>query len=933
MRRQTFWIAMAFFIACNLGGSPSVAAEPTPSQTVTGVEWAGPYRLPEDLVRSAIGDLTGHAYSREAIRESLARLWSLGIFSEAWVEEVSEPGGVRLHFHLTRRPYIRTITWTGKFGLGSDILAAAATLYIGGDGSPERLERARRDLLNQYKREGFFAAEVAISAKEDPGTNARDLSIVFQAGDRATIGTVHIHGAEHISEGLLKTPKGLRKGDDYREEAVRTGARALEERLRQDGFFVARITEGEPAWDRATNQVDVDLEVTPGPRYQVEFTGNAALRAPVLREALTFSASGMVDDLEVRSSAERLEAIYRQQGYAFAQVTGSMEGEPPVIRFHVTEGPQVTVESISLFGNRAFPSKELLSTIGTEPAGILRKGLFRQEQVDQDLLVLLGFYRSKGFPDANVGPAMVEFTAEKERANIRIPIVEGSRVRLGAVTVEGDTVLTTKEILAELPVKPGDFWDPARAEEGQRLIRRLYARKGYLGTKITYESSRRDEAVNLTYRIVEGGQTRIGLIRISGLVLTKEQVVRRELPFRSGDPFNPDALLQAESFLMGIRPIQQLPEFRGELPAPQLFERVQIGPLQPPPTPFADVEVKLQEGKPWWLDVAGGYATDVGPRATVQIGNDNLFGTGRRLSIKEQVYAGGGQQNTPGDETSLVYGEPWVFGTRWYGEGTLFRQQRSELGYKFQQFGGTVGIQRPILTDRIRGLYEGLQYRLTEITNYDVDPSLAAADVQSGSQTVASIASTTVLDRRDNILNPSQGGLHVLTLQGGGFVLGSDVNFVKSEIATTWYLNWVPPTVLALSARIGLATPLGSTSSLVIQDRFFAGGDTTIRGYPQNKVGPLDSSGNPTGGNARILLNTEWRFPIWRWIGGAIFLDTGSVTPNVSDLSLSTFKTGVGASLRLITPVGPLRLDFGYALNHIPGENRWQLSFGVGNPF
>jgi len=156
---------------------------------------------------------------------------------------------------------------------------------------------------------------------------------------------------------------------------------------------------------------------------------------------------------------------------------------------------------------------------------------------------------------------------------------------------------------------------------------------------------------------------------------------------------------------------------------------------------------------------------------------------------------------------------------------------------------------------------------------------------------------------------------------------------VKSELASAWYLNWFPPTVLALSGRIGLATPLGKTLDLVIQDRFFAGGDTTIRGYPQNKVGPLDSSGNPTGGDARILFNAEWRFPIWRWIGGAIFLDTGTVTPKVSDLSLSAFRTGVGASLRLITPVGPIRLDFGYALNPIPGETRWQLYFGVGNSF
>jgi outer membrane translocation and assembly module TamA len=98
-------------------------------------------------------------------------------------------------------------------------------------------------------------------------------------------------------------------------------------------------------------------------------------------------------------------------------------------------------------------------------------------------------------------------------------------------------------------------------------------------------------------------------------------------------------------------------------------------------------------------------------------------------------------------------------------------------------------------------------------------------------------------------------------------------------------------------------------------------------------VGPLDSQGDPLGGNAMVVANAEWRFPIWRVLGGAVFFDAGTVTSEVRQLALDTFRLGTGGSLRIITPVGPLRFDIGYALTPIPGEDRLQFYFALGNPF
>jgi outer membrane protein insertion porin family len=159
------------------------------------------------------------------------------------------------------------------------------------------------------------------------------------------------------------------------------------------------------------------------------------------------------------------------------------------------------------------------------------------------------------------------------------------------------------------------------------------------------------------------------------------------------------------------------------------------------------------------------------------------------------------------------------------------------------------------------------------------------------------------------------------------------VDFVKFRLEDSWFIPWPPPTVLAFSTRLGLAAPYGRSDALVIEDRFKAGGSTTVRGYKLDKVGPLDFAGNPVGGNLQLLLNLEWRFPIYRWLGGVTFFDAGAVTPEIKDFSFNDFFPGVGGGLRITTPIGPIRLDVGYALRQVRQDTRIQVYLTIGQAF
>ena len=160
------------------------------------------------------------------------------------------------------------------------------------------------------------------------------------------------------------------------------------------------------------------------------------------------------------------------------------------------------------------------------------------------------------------------------------------------------------------------------------------------------------------------------------------------------------------------------------------------------------------------------------------------------------------------------------------------------------------------------------------------------------------------------------------------------LEFLKARLETHWFFDWLRPTVVAVSARLGLAGPLRDAADLPIEERFLAGGGATVRGYRENRLGPLDDKGNPTGGNALAIFNLEWRFPLWRWLGGALFVDTGALASEVSRLGFEDLKTGIGAGLRVATPVGPLRVDVGYPLDSVARQDRvLRLYLSVGHAF
>ncbi len=897
-----------------------------PPPMVTAVEVVSRHQLNGPPVDQFLTDLPGHPFSRARVRESLDRLWALGIFDGVEVESVEEPGGVRLRFRVSRRPFLESLTWVGNLGVDAPDLAGAAALALGGPAEPARLERARNEVLARLRREGYLAATVSLDVRENPVTNSRAVTMVVDAAKEARVGRLEITGLARAEEKPLRKALDLGPGDKFKERKFRDGLRALEEALHTQGFFESRVSSREPAFDAATNKVDLTLEVIEGPLTVVEFIGREALTEAQLRERLVFGDDRIVDDVEVRAGADQIEKAYHEAGYHFVEVTGTLLGDASgrAVKFHIEEGPRVVVESLTFEGLATLTDKQVAEQMQTRPAGLVPigifRGLFNQEQLEQDVRLVQHYYRTEGFASAQIGPPRVTFSDDRTKARIVVPVVEGPRRMVASVTLTGNRALETQTVMKTIGFKAGDPWDATRAEDARHKLEQLYQRRGYRGTVVGLNSADKDGSVSVAYAVREGELTQIGQILVSGLTTTRPYVVERELKFSSGEPLTAVTLSEA----------------RRRLDATRLFDRVDVEPLGDPSSPIRDVRVSLREAKPWRFELGAGYATEEGFRGFLTLAYDNLFGTGRSASLMTRI-------SEKGYRGELAYREPWVLDSQWQGEAIAFVEEKQEVGYLRDSYGATATLQRDLLprlfipeepTDHPKSLRGGFRYRIEQFHRFQIDPDLIAdGAIRRPDDLVTSVQGFLTLELRDQPADPHAGSYHFAGLEIGSSALGGDVSFVKFRLEDSWLVSLPARTVLALSTRFGIAAPYGGTADLVIEDRFKAGGSTTVRGYKLDKVGPLDDGGNPRGGDLSIITNVEYRFPIYRWLGGVVFFDTGLVTQTVSDFAWSEFFPGVGSGLRITTPIGPIRLDVGYGLRQVRNDDRIQVYLTVGQAF
>ena len=567
-----------------------------------------------------------------------------------------------------------------------------------------------------------------------------------------------------------------------------------------------------------------------------------------------------------------------------------------------------SVEEVSIKGNEAFDNDRLKRIMVTRPAGFLRSSTFYPRVFNDDLANLVSFYRQNGYLSAQVTDTLVQRDSSNFEVRIELTVDEGPLTHVEGISVFGNEVFPDSALLELVELEPGDPFNRRRLQAGMVKIAERYADHGYLEAAVTPDVKINEIAhlAVIDLNVTERQQSSISGIRIKGLQRTRSYVVERELSFEEGEVVNYSELSRSQYrlYLTG------------------LFRSVYISPVKDSAgSPVnriivVDVEEKLNSE----FSVSVGYGSIEKIKGRTELSTNNLAGTARQIGI--MVEADFIKRGVEGSFT-----EPRTFGTRFRTDLNLFFRYHDEPSYDVSRYGGRLTVGRKF------GDYGNVSagYRYEDATLRHIETDEIPEDVDSR---VRSITVGYQYDTRNNLFNPTRGWYFDVSYElAGGFLRGTDA-FSRIITRTKWFHPLNTRTVIGTALQVGWMDVFGETRQVPLNERFYTGGPSSIRGFGYQLVGPLDEDGEPTGGKFKIVWNLlEIRRAVYKMFGVVAFVDAGNVWWSAADFRLDEVRGAAGAGIRANTPIGILRLDYGFNLDPRTHEDGGKLYLSMGHAF
>jgi|GEM_PF-3329527 len=553
------------------------------------------------------------------------------------------------------------------------------------------------------------------------------------------------------------------------------------------------------------------------------------------------------------------------------------------------------VRAIDFEGVETFRRSTLTHLMRTREATLFSHPPFSPDDFSRDLDNLAAFYLSQGFLNVQVLSYPPVYAPDSASVRLRIAITEGPRWTISDVRVEGARVLPVDTLTASLKLRKGQYYRPAWLTVDERAILDQYAARGYLDAHLSPDLSAdsRSHTVSLLYRITEGAPASVSRITIRGVARTKPSTVLRELEFHAGDRFDLHRWGRSQSNLYNTG----------------LFEWVWIQPAEAD-VGRAEKEVLVLAGeKPRWeLSAGAGYGRFDQARIVGGVRRSNILGRGIRCNLEGKI-------SRKVRRSELLVSEPWFLGRRIAANAAAVYRWRDEAEFLAETVEGGLLLTKAL---RQRVELEG-GYRLRRTTLLRVGSSLVVRDRRNRTSVLGTAVSWKM---RDDLFNTTRGFFLRIEAEYAGTFLGGTNQFLRGNVFWRHFIPLPTGVVLASSFRLGALTPLHTGGIIPINERYFLGGDRSVRGYPRHSLGPTDSRGNANGGRKLVELGQEFRFPLGRRLRGVLFCDQGILFnshPHRDD-----WAAGAGGGLRIITPFGVLRAEVARSLTE-----RW----GIGTEY
>jgi len=751
---------------------------------------------------------------------------------------------------------------------------------------------------------------------------------------------IEVQGNKYLTEEMIKGMLLTKEGSTFSLEVIREDIR----RLFRTGFF-KRIEAHRFEEDGKVRVLYVveDLPVI----YSIEFEGNKKISTEELsnklgietevgkmnvEELLTqYTSSPAIEERleiqrrmrlgrilspqEIESLVRRIKEIYRKEGYPDVEVSYEIvpkRGASKLL-FHIKEGEEKYVVNVVFKGNETFSDSKLKDLMKTKDRRLLLlrwKPPFSEDVLDEDVERIKEFYKEEGFLEVKV-----EKRVEKKdgRHDIYILIEEGPRYKLKELRIEGNTLYAYSEIVGKLIERnesKGGFYRAEVVEKIKKNIRDLYGEIGFANVLVEEEKrvdTQRKE-VSLTLKVREGKPVYVSRIKIEGNYETRDYVVRREMRVQE----------QELSINMGIR------RSRTRILGLGYYEDVQIQPI--PTDDSWDLLVRIRERFTGQFSVGIAYNEVTKLSGFVSLRKGNFLGTGDIVGLSLSY-------GSKYRDNSISYTDKWFLDKPVDLTWSLFNRRIEYTTYTVERQGGSAAFSKEFWEYWNWSL--GLSAERVRYSNIDPNASALVRE-QEGVRESRKLTFSILRDTRDYFLFPTEGSYVSLSYTVAVPVLGGSERFHRFVLTGSKFIKdtyFDTGLVFASKGTLGLVEPYGG-NKVPLDERFFVGGDFTIRGYEYGKAGVLDNNGDPIGSKKELVLNFELNYKIHEVLYGGIFYDTGLGADNWKDFDPKNWRGGYGVGIRFVTPIAPIRLDFAWKTKKVPGDTgRSRFHFVIGSFF
>jgi outer membrane protein insertion porin family len=720
---------------------------------------------------------------------------------------------------------------------------------------------------------------------------ARDMGLtIFK---RQRVADVEVQGNQRIETDAIRRVIKTRPGDVF---LAKNAAEDLKAVFGM-GYFDDVQIQAEPR----TDGLALVFAVTEKPTVRsIQLAGNVVFDEEDIRKSLTLKKGSILNIYTVRNDMRRIEEMYKEKNYHNVSVSYQIQPQKnnqADVEYKIDEGSKILIKRILFTGNAAFSESQLKKEIATSEKSILSwftsAGDLNQEILNQDSGRLTAFYHNNGYIRARVGDPQVEF--EEDGIVVTFKVSEGPRFKVGKVDFSGDLILPKDELMKKIKITKEPFYNRETLRSDVLGLTDIYTGEGYAYADVSPKVDQDNEnlVANITFQIDRGNQVYFERIQISGNTKTRDKVIRRELRVYE------EELYGGQRLKRGIRNLNRL----------DYFQNVKVDTAKGSADDRMKMNVEVTEKSTGSFSFGAGYGSEENGFVTAQVAERNLFGRGQTLGLRGMVGA-------KTQKYVLSFTEPWLFDIPLSAGAEAYKWDYDYDEYTKDSIGGKLKFSYP-LYDYIRG-YLTYTYDFTDIRNVDED---AAESIQrdEGQHTKSSITLMPRYDSRDSLFNAKEGSVHSIEYEFAG--IGGDVGFNKIIGDTGWYIPLVWKLVGVVHGRAGYVNKLPNWD-LPDYEKFYLGGINTLRGFDRDDLAPKDN-GSPVGGEKFIQGNFEIKFPLVEEAGvyGILFLDTGAVYSQDETWDFNKLRESAGPELRWLSPIGPIRLAYGFVLDPKSGDS------------